>query len=207
MTTAERDASADWCRARARVDWTRAGAAHLAEPVPPARDGFTAWCTGPVHRRDPVRARRLLAAYAAVRSDAVRRPRPPLTFSLLSGWQQQVLGSPGPPPFRTGDARTKAGRERRAPAPHTPAVFARCLAEADDPGVPLPARAARAYLDVAFFHPFEDGNARAALLTLAFVLARESVVLHKVRPLRSTRYADDPDGAADLAVLVAILIR
>ncbi|GGX13201.1 hypothetical protein GCM10010297_38390 [Streptomyces malachitofuscus] len=205
MTTAEHDASADWCRARARVDWARAGAAHLTEPVPPARDGFTSWCTGPVHRRDPARARRLLAAYGAVRADAVRHP--PLTFPLLSGWQQRVLGTPGPPPFRTGDAYAKAGRERYALTPHTPSAFARCLAEADDPGVPLPARAARAYLDVAFFHPFDDGNARAALLALAFVLARESVTLHKVGPLQTTRYADDPDGAADLAVLVAILIR
>ncbi|MEU5223305.1 Fic family protein [Streptomyces toyocaensis] len=137
----------------------------------------------------------------------MRRPRPPLTFSLLSGWQRQVLGTPGPPPFRTGDAHAKAGRERCALTPHTPAVFARCPAEADGPGVPLPARAARACLDVAFFHPFDDGNARAALLALAFVLARESVTLHKVGPLRTVRYADDPDGAADLAVLVTILIR
>ncbi|MEU0059386.1 Fic family protein [Streptomyces sp. NPDC006334] len=30
----------------------------------------------------------------------------------------------------------------------------------------MAARAARAYLDVAFFHPFTDGNARTALLTL-----------------------------------------
>jgi fido (protein-threonine AMPylation protein) len=73
--------------------------------------------------------------------------------------------------------------------------------------VALAARAARAYLDVAFFHPFTDGNGRAALLTLTFVLAREGVVLGEVGPLRTTRYVDDPAGAADLAVLVGILIR
>jgi cobalamin biosynthesis protein CbiG len=60
---------------------------------------------------------------------------------------------------------------------------------------------------MAFFHPFTDGNGRAALFTLTFVLAREGVVLGEVGPLQTTRYADDPAGAGDLAVLVGILIR
>ncbi|MFI5800643.1 Fic family protein [Streptomyces sp. NPDC051677] len=79
--------------------------------------------------------------------------------------------------------------------------------EAADPGVPLAGRAARVYLDVAFFHPFTDGNARAALLTLVHVLAREDVVLPEVWPLQTIRYADDPAGAADLATLIGLLNR
>ncbi|MEU8434119.1 hypothetical protein AB0F18_14570 [Streptomyces sp. NPDC029216] len=59
---------------------------------------------------------------------------------------------------------------------------------------------------VLFFHPFEDGNARAALLALAFVLAREGVLLDQVHPLQTTRWADDAAGAADLAMLLGILI-
>ncbi|MGW4913210.1 Fic family protein [Streptomyces sp. NPDC004270] len=58
-------------------------------------------------------------------------------------------------------------------APHwtsrTRADFAACLREATDAELPPAARAARAYLDVAFFHPFSDGNARAALLPLLSV--------------------------------------
>ncbi|MFF1568236.1 Fic family protein [Streptomyces sp. NPDC058293] len=53
-------------------------------------------------------------------------------------------------------------------------------------GAPLSvaARAARAYLDVSFFHPFDDGNARSALLALLFVLAREGITLDDVSLLR-----------------------
>jgi hypothetical protein len=57
-----------------------------------------------------------------------------------------------------------------------------------------------------FFHPFEDGNARAAMLALAFVLARDGVSLDEAHPLQVTRWADDADGAAELAVLLGILI-
>ncbi|MGW1544243.1 Fic family protein [Streptomyces sp. NPDC002309] len=39
------------------------------------------------------------------------------------------------------------------------------MRESADRRVPLVSRAARAYLDVAFFHPFPDGNARLAMLT------------------------------------------
>ncbi|WSD11282.1 Fic family protein [Streptomyces hirsutus] len=52
--------------------------------------------------------------------------------------------------------------------------------------MPLPSRAARTYLDILFFHPFEDGNARAAMSALAFVLAREGVLLDQVHPLQTT---------------------
>jgi fido (protein-threonine AMPylation protein) len=78
--------------------------------------------------------------------------------------------------------------------------------ESAQPDLLLPSRAARTYLDILFFHPFEDGNARAAMLALAFVLAREGVLLDQVRPLQTTRWADDAEGAADLAVLLGILI-
>lgn len=155
-----------------------------------------------MRRRDPARAERLLAAYAVARADAARRA--PLDFALLAGWQREVLAVPEAP-FRVGDAYAKAGRERYGLTPRTRADFASCLREATDPALPPAARAARAYLDVAFFHPFADGNARAALLTLVHVLAREEIVLPEVGPLQTTRYADDPAGAADLATLIGVL--
>ncbi|MET8696005.1 Fic family protein [Streptomyces bauhiniae] len=194
------DSLAVWLRVRGEAAWDQAPC--LKRELPEV-DGFRAWCEGPVRLRDSGRAERLLRAYALARADAVRGAR--LDFALLSGWQREVLG--GQAPFRSGDAYAKDGRERYALTAHTGADFAACLREATTSDLPLAARAARAYLDVAFFHPFVDGNARAALLTLAHVLAREGVVLPEVGPLQVTRYADDAAGAADLAQLVGVLNR
>ncbi|MGW1504415.1 Fic family protein [Streptomyces mirabilis] len=108
--------------------------------------------------------------------------------------------------FRTMPAFAKGGRERYGLAPDTHARFVHCLAESASPDLPLPSRAARSYLDVLFFHPFEDGNARAAMLALAFALGREGVSLDQVHPLQAIRWADDAEGAADLAVLLGVLI-
>lgn len=195
------DSLSVWLRVRREVDWQRAPA---LERVPPGRDGFRSWCEGPVRRRDPHRAERLLAAYALAREDAARRT--PLDFALLARWQREILGATLAP-FRVSDAYAKAGRERYGLTSHTRADFDACLRGTTDPDVPPAARAARAYLDVAFFHPFTDGNARAALVTLVHVLAREDIVLPEVGPLQTTRYADDPAGAADLADLVGLLNR
>lgn len=194
------DSLAVWLRVRREADWQRAPA---LQRVAPDRDGFRSWCEGPVRRRDPIRAERLLAAYALAREDAARRA--PLDFALLASWQREVLGTPTVSAFRTGDAYAKGGRERYGLSSHTPSDFESCLRETAAPDVPLAARAARAYLDVAFFHPFTDGNARAALLTLVHVLAREGIVLPEVGPLQTTRYADDAPGAADLAALIGVL--
>ncbi|MET8631139.1 Fic family protein [Kitasatospora sp. NPDC004669] len=92
------------------------------------------------------------------------------------------------------------------PVSRCPSRGGTSLRQSADPALPPASRAARAYLDVAFFHPFPDGNARSALLTLAYVLDLNGVRLDQVSPLPIARYADDPVGAADLAALVAILI-
>ncbi|MGW7053567.1 Fic family protein [Streptomyces sp. NPDC054887] len=195
------DSLSVWLRVRDQADWQHAPALRR---LTPARDGFRTWCEGPVRRRDPDRAERLLTAHTLARADAVRRT--PLNFALLADWQREVLGE-AEAPFRANDAYAKAGRERYGLTPRTQSDFASCLHEATDPDIPLAARAARAYLDVAFFHPFTDGNARAALLTLVHVLARENIVLPEVGPLQTTRYADDPAGAAGLATLIGVLNR
>lgn len=196
------DSLSAWMRVRREADWH---SAPVLGHHPPGRDGFRSWCEGPVRRRDPVRAERLLAAYGVAREDAARRTA--LDFALLARWQSRVLAAPEPPRFRAGDAWAKGGRERYGLTSRTRADFDACLHETTDPELPLAARAARACLDVAFFHPFADGNARAALLTLVHVLAREGIVLPEVGPLQTTRYADDPAGAADLAVLIGVLGR
>lgn len=123
----------------------------------------------------------------------------------MANWQRTVLHRVSAD-FRTVPAFAKGGRERYGLAPDTRERFERCLSESAQPDLALPSRAARAYLDVLFFHPFDDGNARAAMLALAFVLAREAVPLDQVHPLQATRWADDAEGAADMAVLLRILI-
>lgn len=169
-----------------------------------AVDGLATWFDGPVRDRDPDRADRLLAAMALSRAAAARGE--PLTPALLDTWQKQVLGM-SDVSLRQGDAFAKGGRERYGLTPRTWRDFAACLRQSADTSVPLPARAARAYLDIAFFHPYPDGNARLALLALAHVLEMEGVRLDEVGPLQTTRYADDPAGALDLAALVSVLIR
>ncbi|GGY85880.1 hypothetical protein GCM10010343_08350 [Streptomyces avidinii] len=185
------------------MDWASA-AGETPAPVEAAMDGLVAWCDAGGRASDPARADRLLAAVAQSRADASHKR--PLTCALLTEWQQLVLGLPGVE-FRQGDAFAKGGRERYALTPHTRRDFERCLRDSADLRVPLASRAARAYLDVAFFHPFDDGNARLAMLTLAHVLELEGVRLDRTGPLQTTRYADDAAGAADLAVLVSVLIR
>lgn len=197
------DSLAVWCTVREQVDWSSAASVRPA-PVRPVVDGLAAWFGGPVRRRDPDRAGRLLAAMTLSRAAASRGE--PLTPALLTGWQQLVLGV-NEVRLRQSDAFAKDGRERYGLTPHTWPDFAACLYQSADPSVPLPARAARAYLDTAFFHPYPDGNARLALLVLAHVLETEGVRLDEVGPLQTTRYADDPEGALDLAALIAVLIR
>jgi hypothetical protein len=131
----------------------------------------------------------------------------PLTFDHLARWQRTVLGV-AEAKWRTTTAWAKDGRERYGWNSNLPARFERCLAEATDTSAPLPSRAARVYLDVAFFHPFHDGNARAAALALYYVLAREQVVLDQAEPLLVTvRRADDASGAAGLARAIAARIE
>ena len=141
----------------------------------------------------------MAAALLACRASADRGE--PLTFERLAAWQAVVLG--GEVAFRTADAWAKGGRERYSLAEDTPRRFAAALEEADRPSVPLPVRAARAYLDVCFFHPFEDGNARASRLALDFVVTRAGRALHAVEPLFVVaRSASDARGAWALAWLV-----
>ncbi|CAM5449957.1 hypothetical protein SMICM304S_09085 [Streptomyces microflavus] len=117
------DSLSVWLRVRRETDWHRAPA---LQRIPTDHDGFRSWCEGPVRRRDPTRAGRLLAAHNSACEDAARRS--PLDFALLSGWQREVLASPRAP-FRVGDAYAKAGRERYGLTPRTQADFASCLHE------------------------------------------------------------------------------
>ncbi|MFF4576725.1 Fic family protein [Streptomyces sp. NPDC001410] len=198
----QRDALADWLHIRTEISWPHWNGERQGAGVP-AFDGFQDFFIATRGGRDPEGTARILTALEQALADAKQGRQ--LTFALMVGRQRTVLrrDSVG---FRTMPAFAKGGRERYGLALDTVARFERCLSESTRSDLSLPSRAARTYLDVLFFHPFEDGNARAAMLALAFVLAREGVSLDQVHPLQVTRWADDADGAADLAVLLGILI-
>ncbi|MFD5461858.1 Fic family protein [Kitasatospora sp. NPDC127059] len=190
------DHLADWLALRGAVAWPEPAAAAAGGPVTPARDGAAGSIRAFDGAIDPARANGLLAALELLRADAARGAG--LDFELIRRWQQRVLGAPQPPGFRSLPAFAKEGRERYGVGPDTRARFDTCLAESTPSGerpLPLTARAARAYLDVCFFHPFDDGNARCAFLALVFVLAREGVALDSVDHLRRISYrAADPSA-------------
>ena len=75
--------------------------------------------------------------------------------------------------------------------------------EAADVDVDSHRNALHRNLDVCFFHPFEDGNARAARLARDHVLTRAGLGLHAVEPLFVvSRAAGDERGAWWLAYVV-----
>jgi hypothetical protein len=193
------DALAAWRSVRAKIDWSAVSG--------PVRQDLT----GDIDAIDAYFSARhkdwfeLSQALDQVRQAVVTNEA--LSFALLSTWQRGVLDVPEAL-FRTGTAWAKRGRERYDRPADLPQIFEECLAEATDPSLPLPSRAARVYLDVAFFHPFDDGNARSAALALYFVLAREGIVLDRAAPILDTvRLADDEEGAAGLASLIETLIN
>ncbi|MFJ1757734.1 Fic family protein [Kitasatospora sp. NPDC088134] len=195
-----------WLAVRESVPWPEHGGSADSGPVVPARDGAVEEFRFFDAAVDAARAAGLLAALELVRADAARGAT--LDFELLRGWQQHVLGTPEPPPLRTHPAFAKDGAERYGIGPDTRARLDTCLAQAGDGRLSLAARAARAHLDVCFFHPFDDGNARAALLTLLFVLAREGVTLDSVLLIRRFSHrADDPQDALDLCRYVELHLQ
>jgi hypothetical protein len=198
-----KDSLDDWLLIRPKISWPAWRSAGLTSGAP-THDGFQSSCTATRGERDTAGTAQMPTSLDMAFADA--RLGRPLTFALMAKWQRAVLGHDRVG-FRTLPAFAKGGRERYGLAPDTQALFEHCLSESSRAAAPpLPSRAARTYLDVLFFHPFEDGNARAAMLALVFVLAREGVRLDQVTPLRTTRWADDAEGAADLAALLAILI-
>ncbi|MGC3996098.1 MAG: Fic family protein [Anaeromyxobacter sp.] len=100
----------------------------------------------------------------------------PLTWAALQELQGVVLGSCSAP-FRRGVARAKQGQEQYGCWEGMEQRFAERLALAPSVAPHPVARAAMLYLDLCFFHPFEDGNARAARLALDYTLSYAGLAL------------------------------
>ena len=137
-------------------------------------------------------ADRLASALVLCRDSAARGL--PLSFDQLAEWQAVVLGEHAPVAFRSAVAYAKNGREMYRIDSDVADEFDRALADASDTSSTVATRAARAYLDLCFFHPFPDGNARAARLALDHVLSSNGLWL---------RDADDGIAAAPRARVFA----
>ncbi|HZF54123.1 MAG TPA: Fic family protein [Polyangiaceae bacterium] len=168
------DALAQWLKLRESTTWDRG---LVPDQRAVAVDGHRAFIDARDRARSAARAERMHSALTFVREAAAQ----PLTWALLKGAQRLVLGADDVD-FRQGEAFAKGGRERYGLDADTPAAFERCLAEANDTNESPLVRAARVYLDVCFFHPFADGNGRAARLALDHVLTRGGLALRVADP-------------------------
>ncbi|MCA9619459.1 MAG: Fic family protein [Myxococcales bacterium] len=193
------DALAVWWGLRNKARWV---ALDDLAPAPALRDGHRDHIETVDRARDPARAERMLAALHEAREEARRGER--LDLARLTRWQRTVLGEEVA--FRDGPAFAKGGAERYDLTPKTRRRFERCLEEAMDPSLAAVARAARLYLDVCYFHPFPDGNARAARLALDFVLTAAGLGLAAAGPVFVvSRRALDPWGPYLFLLTVAHL--
>eukprot|EP00658_Telonema_sp_P-2_P067183 TRINITY_DN5611_c0_g1_i2.p1 TRINITY_DN5611_c0_g1~~TRINITY_DN5611_c0_g1_i2.p1 ORF type:complete len:547 (-),score=86.54 TRINITY_DN5611_c0_g1_i2:136-1776(-) len=149
------------------------------------------------------RATRMKAALALCRKDA--KSGAALSFEMVAEWHRLAMGfsEPSRSTFRQHDAYAKLGRERYPKTETSEQQFRSLLSEAVSEA-PISVRATRAYLDVCFFHPFDDGNSRVARLLMDFVLTRGGLFLGLCEPLFNLpNRADDFKGAAVLVQLVA----
>ncbi len=171
------DVVARHCAVRAQlvaID-TPSFAARAATP----RDGHMNFIAVVDSARDVVRAERMRAALRLTRNRAGAGDT--IDLDLLRALH--AVAVPDAARVRSTDAFAKAGRERYGFFPELAQVCSDALGEADDVTQPVLFRAARAYLDVCCFHPFIDGNARAARLLFEFIIAREHLMFNDVDAL------------------------
>jgi hypothetical protein len=128
-----------------------------------------------------------------------------LSFSTIQNWQGIVLGK-SIAPFRNGPAFAKGGLEVYGFRANTEIIFSNKIhLDFEDSAHPI-CKAIRSYLDICFFHPFEDGNSRAARLIFDFYTTRGGLIMKDVRPLFSLpRVAGRVDDYLDFLRLAIIL--
>lgn len=128
-----------------------------------------------------------------------------VSWELLTCIQQHVLGLENIA-FRNGPAYAKGGGELYAFHPHLPSAFANKVARDHRDELHPLIKAVRLYLDICFFHPFCDGNARAARLAFQFILQRDGVSMREIGPLfRLPLAAGGVEGYRSFAKLAVLL--
>lgn len=190
------DATEDWRLIRKNAF---ANSPDLSIPNRFGKDGHLTYIHK-VDKKQTDRANRMEAALSLCRMAAKRGEA--LTVAEISKWQSIVLGHSVT--VRREDAWARNGRVRYGPIDAH--EVDRWLDDAISPE-PLSVRAARAYLDICFAHPFPDGNARAARLVLDYLLTRDGMVLHAADAVFCLdRSAKDHRGARLLAYTIQQLL-
>lgn len=197
------DALQAWLAVRATTPWATLEPARDPTTLPRVtRDDMVDFIEDRARTR-PDWSSGMRVALAACRAEVAAGQA--IDLDTLVRWNSLALGRPAQ--LRATDAFAHEGRERYGTWPGLHASFAAALAEANAPDVPALARAARAYLDVLFFHPFVDGNARTAGLLVDAVLRRADLALQQAWPLLTiTRRGGEPSGGVLLVRMLSGLV-
>ena len=199
------DSTSDWLNIRSTLSGmsSKLTPKSLSE-LPTCPDMHLAFIEAVDATRDPIRAQRMKRALAVCRKAA--KETGPLTLDHLLEWQRYLMNIVGNGMFRKHDAYAKQGRERYplhfGDGQSAEEHFIKLLEEANSTE-PVALRASRAYLDVLFFHPLDDGNSRLARLVFDFILTRANVAMGSVDGIfLFARSARDVVGAQRLVELV-----
>ncbi|CAK9077712.1 unnamed protein product [Durusdinium trenchii] len=198
----EVDSTADWLKARECLE-------NLTTPadteLPRCEDLHLSFIDSvDLQRGGPGRVQCMRYALAQCRADALAQKD--LDLGLLKSWQHYILGRHFREHFREHDAYAKQGRERYPIRANSEQDFISVLCQADTTE-PAALRAVRAYLDVCFFHPFDDGNSRLARLVFDFVLTKAGFLVQQPDMVfLFSKSAKDGEGAARLVELVLQLM-
>jgi len=194
------DSTADWLKIRS----TLSALGSLSE-APTCPDTHLRFIEAVDAARSPERAQRMKHALAACRNAA--KSGDPLSYDHLKNWQTHLMGVNAGHirGYRFHDAYAKQGRERYplySESSEDEERFIKILEEANTTE-PVALRATRAYLDVLFFHPFDDGCSRLARLVFDFVLTQANVAVNGVEAIfLFAKSARDAEGAQRLVELV-----
>ena len=126
------------------------------------------------------RAKRMIGAIHLV--DRLAVVISAITWQELTEVQSIVLGDEHVR-FRDGVAFSKGGLEVYGYHPDLQRAFSQKIKQDGQEELHPLVKSIRLYLDVCFFHPFQDGNARAARLALQLILQRDNVFLKSLGPL------------------------
>lgn len=158
----------------------------------------------PAHEGDEGRGERYRAALAQARAWA--DDQRPLDLPALATLNGLLRALPGPAPFRGGVAFAAEGERRYGLPPGLRDAFAASLSRLErERGALHPcALAVRLYLEVIHVHPFADGNARLARLTLEHTLRRASLPTPELAPF--VCLPKPPGDARRAAQLIKLLL-
>ncbi len=114
----------------------------------------------------------------------------PLSAELLTSVQMTRLRDGLRPPASSAFATLISGQAAQRYGPYWPQEWSEAVREANDPAVHPLVRACRLYCDICFYHPFDDGNGRAARVWLSAVCWRARIGIPSL--IQLSQFPHDP---------------